>query len=129
MLRDRGRAEDVTQDIFLKVWRALPSFDERRAALSTWLYRIARNTCLTALRNAAYRHAASLDAVVEPATAGDLALAQCVAALPDIERQVTTVFYWEDRSVRHVALALDLPEGTVKSHLHRARRALGEMLE
>ena len=57
MLRDRGRAQDVTQDIFLKLWRALPSYDGR-AALSTWLYTIARNTCLTAVRAESYRRPA-----------------------------------------------------------------------
>ena len=45
MLHDTGRAEEVTQDIFLKLWQALPAYDGR-AAPSTWLYTIARNTCL-----------------------------------------------------------------------------------
>jgi RNA polymerase sigma-70 factor (ECF subfamily) len=57
MLRDRWRAQEVTQDIFLKLWRALPSYDGR-AALSTWLYTIARNTCLTAVRAETYRRPA-----------------------------------------------------------------------
>jgi RNA polymerase sigma-70 factor, ECF subfamily len=60
---------------------------------------------------------------------GNLAIAQCVAALPDVERRVITLFYWEGRSLQDVACALDLPEGTVKSHLHRARRRLGEMMQ
>ena len=47
MLKDRGRAEEVTQDVFLKLWRALPAYDGR-AAPGTWLYTIARNTCLSA---------------------------------------------------------------------------------
>jgi RNA polymerase sigma-70 factor (ECF subfamily) len=67
ILRDRGRAEDVTQDVFLKLWRALPSYDGR-AAVSTWLYTIARNTCLSALRLDSYRQTAALDAVKEPGT-------------------------------------------------------------
>jgi RNA polymerase sigma-70 factor, ECF subfamily len=132
MLRDHGRAEEVTQDIFLKLWRALPSYDGR-AALSTWIYTIARNTCLTALRSEAYRKTTSLDTAREPATTGagpiDMALQQCLERLPEIQREVITLFYFEDRNVAEVAKALDLPEGTVKSHLHRARRALGEMLE
>ena len=65
MLRDRGRAQEVTQDIFLKLWRALPSYDGR-AALSTWLYTIARNTCLTAVRAETYRRPAWRDRAVEP---------------------------------------------------------------
>src|SRR5215475_2172585 len=49
-LRDREAAEDVTQEVFIKVWRALPGFDAR-ASLSTWIYTIARNTSLSALRD------------------------------------------------------------------------------
>ena len=53
ILRDAGRAEEVTQDIFLKLWRALPAYDGR-AAVSTWLYAIARNSCLSAVRAEGY---------------------------------------------------------------------------
>jgi RNA polymerase sigma-70 factor (ECF subfamily) len=132
MLRDTGRAEEVTQDVFVKIWRALPDYDGR-ASLSTWLYTIARNTCLSAVRRAAYRRTTPLEEAAEPSAVShvhrDLSLAQCVAALPEIESLVITLFYWEDRSIHDVALALDLPEGTVKSHLHRARKALGEMMK
>ena len=48
ILRDPALAEDMSQTVFVKVWQAMPSFDGR-AALSTWLYTIARNTCLTAV--------------------------------------------------------------------------------
>ena len=60
MLQDRGRAKEVTQDVFLKVWRALPGYDGR-ASPSTWLYTIARNTCLSALRSATHRRTTPLD--------------------------------------------------------------------
>ncbi len=132
ILRDAGRAEEVTQEVFLKIWRAFPRFDGR-ASVSTWLYTIARNTCLSALRHATRRRVTPLDDIVEPAApdtpAADEALLRCIARLPAADRQVLTLFYWEDQSVRDVALALDLPEGTVKSQLHRARRALARMLE
>jgi RNA polymerase sigma-70 factor (ECF subfamily) len=132
MLKDGGRAEEITQDVFLKVWRALPSYDGR-ASLSTWLYTIARNTCLSAIRSESYRRTTPLAESKEPfAMSGgplDAALKQCVARLPDVQRDVVTMFYFEDRNVAEVAKLMDLPEGTVKSHLHRARRALGEMME
>src|SRR6201987_1580438 len=48
-LRDRESAEDVTQEVFIKIWRALPGYDGR-ASLSTWIYTIARNASLSALR-------------------------------------------------------------------------------
>ena len=131
MLRNAGRAEDVTQDIFVKVWRALPSYDGR-ASISTWMYTIARNTCLSALRNDSYRRTAPLDSIAEPvATASasrDLDLEDALARLPDPLRQVVTLFYLQDRSVKEVAAMLGMPEGTVKSHLHRARHALAALL-
>jgi RNA polymerase sigma-70 factor (ECF subfamily) len=132
MLRDTGRAEDVTQDVFVKLWRALPLYDGR-AAIGTWLYTIARNTCLSAVRAESYRRTIALSEAVEPSAPSTTPLAlsveQCLSRLPDIQRQAITLFYLQERSVADVAAMLDLPEGTVKSHLHRARRALGAMME
>ena len=127
---DAGRAEEVTQDVFLKLWRALPGYDGR-AAPSTWLYTIARNTCMSAARAESYRRTASLDDASERGAVSPVALVlevqQYVAALPEMQREVITLFYLQERSITDVARILDLSEGTVKSHLHRARRALGEM--
>jgi RNA polymerase sigma-70 factor (ECF subfamily) len=132
MLRDRGRAQDATQDVFFKLWRALPSYDGR-AAVSTWLYTIARNTCLTAVRTEAYRRtaggASSREPQVESIGPLDIALKEAIDRLPEVQRTVLTLFYFEDRNIAEVAALLDMPEGTIKSHLHRARRALGDMLE
>lgn len=132
MLRDTGRAEEVTQDVFLKLWQALPAYDGR-AAPSTWLYTIAHNTCLSVVRSEGYRKASPLSAAPEPAASSGLPLylelEQYLAQLPEAQREVITLFYLEEKSVEDVAHLLDLPEGTVKSHLHRARRALGEMME
>jgi RNA polymerase sigma-70 factor (ECF subfamily) len=132
ILRDPGIAEEITQEVFLKAWRAFPSYDGR-AAPSTWLYAIARNACLSAARAQAYRRTTPLDAVAEPFVADamtrDLELEQCLARLPEAARYVITLFYYEQRSIKDVAAMLDLPEGTVKSHLHHARRALAKMME
>lgn len=132
MLRDAGRAEEVTQDVFVKLWQALPAYDGRASA-STWLYTIARNTCLSAVRAESYRKTTALDQSIEPFVAStaprDIALEQCLSRLPDVQREVITLYYLEEKSIKEVATMLDLPEGTVKSHLHRARRALSEMME
>jgi RNA polymerase sigma-70 factor (ECF subfamily) len=132
MLKDAGRAEEVTQDIFLKVWRALPSYDGR-ALVSTWMYTIARNTCLSAIRAESYRRTEPLESVAEPvspaAPGGDVDWMRLLARLPDVQRQVVTLYYFEDRDVREVARLLGLAVGTVKSHLYRARQALAGMLE
>ena len=131
-LRDRGRAEEATQDAFVKLWRALPGYDGR-ATVSTWLYTIARNTCLSALRRESYRRTVPMEAVAEPhagtAPGSEIDWEACLARLPEMQRAVITLFYFEERNLKEVAALLDLPDGTVKSHLHRARRALGDMLE
>ena len=134
--RDRARAEELAQDVFVKIWQVLPRFDGR-ASLSTWLYAITRNTCLSALRYDARRRMQPLDeageraAGVPDARAGaePLDVRRLVDALPEAQRRVITLFYLEDRSLREVGLMLDMPEGTVKSHLHRARRALAGALK
>jgi RNA polymerase sigma-70 factor (ECF subfamily) len=56
-------------------------------------------------------------------------ITQCLSRLPEIQRRVITLFYLEEKQIDEVANLLDMPAGTVKSHLHRARRALGEMLK
>jgi|SRR5688572_8367875 len=131
MLRDAGRAEEVTQDIFLKMWRAFPGYDGR-ALPSTWLYAIARNTCLSVLRAESYRKTSALDDVPEPAAAlpsPPVDWHRLLARLPDAQRHVITLFYFEERSITDVAAMMGVPEGTVKSQLHRARRALADMME
>jgi RNA polymerase sigma-70 factor (ECF subfamily) len=131
-LKDRGRAEEATQDIFLKLWQALPGYDGR-AAPSTWLYTIARNTCLSAVRAESYRRTEELNETAgprsDPRPAAHIDLERRLAMLPEPQREAITLFYLEERSIAEVGAILDMPEGTVKSNLHRARRALGEMME
>jgi RNA polymerase sigma-70 factor (ECF subfamily) len=132
ILKEPGRAEEVTQDVFLKMWQVLPDYDGR-ATLSTWLYTIARNTSLSALRAESYRMTLAIEDYEPPAANWQtgpqhVEIKQLVQRLPEVQQQVITLFYLQDRSVEDVAQMLDLPEGTVKSHLHRARRALADML-
>jgi RNA polymerase sigma-70 factor (ECF subfamily) len=132
--RDRGRAEELTQDTFLKIWRSLPRFDAGRASFSTWLYAVARNTCLSALRHDARRRTLPLDETREPAApacegGARTGVWSLVDRLPEAQRRVITLFYLEDRSLHEVGRLLDMPEGTVKSHLHRARRALADAMK
>lgn len=134
MLRNRSEAEDVSQDIFLRLWRALPGYSGK-ASLSTWIYAISRNACLSQIRKR--RAHLSLDdpevqldpaitglaapATEEPAAAG---LTRMLDSLPARYREVVTLFYLEDKSCEQTATALGLPVGTVKALLHRARRRM-----
>ena len=134
-LRNRDAAEDVTQDVFIKIWRALPSFDGR-ASLSTWIYTITRNASLSALR-AQRPHAslsdpgimAQIDATVKECESETLAdsaaLLRLVDKLPEKQRQVVMLFYMQEQSHEEVSAMLAMPIGTVKTLLHRARARLG----
>ncbi len=134
ILRQRAEAEDATQDVFLSIWRGLPAYTEA-AELSTWIYAITRNTCVSALRK---RHPElSLDgadgcsellpaAEAAPNTA-TLSVLALLDQLPEKQRHIVTLFYFEDRSCEQVAQLLGVPVGTVKALLHRARRKLIEL--
>jgi RNA polymerase sigma-70 factor, ECF subfamily len=133
IMGDSASAEDVTQDAFVKMWQILPEYDGR-ASPSTLLYTIVRNTALSALRTATHRRSASLDCSYEvPAasvdTAAQLETEQLVRRLPGAEQQIVRLFYLQDRKVDEVAQMLGMPIGTVKSHLHRARRRLAEWMK
>jgi RNA polymerase sigma-70 factor (ECF subfamily) len=136
-LRDAALAEDAAQETFVRIWRAQHGFDGR-AALSTWIYAIARNCALTSLRRRRPTESLSDDAVAlaadqaaastqEPGEAD--ALRRVVAALPTPYRLALTLFYYEERSVAEVATRLGLPENTVKSHLSRGRGLLLQRLQ
>jgi RNA polymerase sigma-70 factor (ECF subfamily) len=131
-------AEEVTQDIFVRIWKGLPGYDGR-ASLSTWIYTIARNTAFTA-RKRHRQHvslddpefAQSMEHLPELQTSGREEGAgedvqQFLAQLPDKYRQVITLFYLEQRSYEETAELLGVPMGTVKTYLHRARRELARL--
>jgi RNA polymerase sigma-70 factor (ECF subfamily) len=136
ILGDRAAAEDVAQEVFVKVWQAFDSFDGR-ARLSTWIYAITRNTAIGALRKRSRLVSLSepgVAAVVDaleagpPVDDGDPQLWRLVAALPENQRQAVVLFYQEDRPIEEIADMLGMPANTVKTHLHRARARLAGQL-
>jgi RNA polymerase sigma-70 factor (ECF subfamily) len=133
-LRNQDAAEDVTQEVFIKVWRALPDFDGR-ASLSTWIYTIARNSSLSAIRSRRpYASLSDPEVLAQADTASDVtsqeaefdrpALLRLVEQLPARQRQVVMLFYMQEQSHEEVAAMLAMPVGTVKTLLHRARAQL-----
>jgi RNA polymerase sigma-70 factor (ECF subfamily) len=137
LLRDRAQAEDAAQESLVRVWKALDRYDGR-ASLSSWIYAITRNRCLTALEKR--RSHDFLEELGEEAEFGSPARGQpddgraeqllgLVALLPERLRRALILYYYEERSVSEVALMLGCPEGTVKTMLFRARAALAEMLQ
>jgi RNA polymerase sigma-70 factor (ECF subfamily) len=131
---ERAAAEDVAQEVFVKAFRALPSF-RRDARLSTWLYRIVANACLDELRRRRRvllfgdlppaMHPAVLPA--EPADPrGDVAAA--VQRLAPKLRMAVLLRYFEDLSYQEIASALGVTTGTVASRLNRAHAILAREL-
>jgi RNA polymerase sigma-70 factor (ECF subfamily) len=134
MLRDRGAAEDASQETFVRVWKALPKFDGR-AALGTWIYAIARNTCLMEIggANRSCRWTTPIRPwrrqwKSRPRRPGGGPerdnLLRMVDRLPANQQQAVRLFYLEDRSYETVAELMGMPLGTVKNLLHRARKQL-----
>lgn len=130
-------ADDLGQEVFLRAYRGLVGF-EGRSRFSTWLYRIGYNVFLNhqtrsrelaALPHAFETHAAAPDNELSPGRC-DLRrdLAGAITALPERYRAVVTLYYLQDVSYPEIAEILDLPLGTVKTHLHRAKKLLREQL-
>jgi RNA polymerase sigma-70 factor (ECF subfamily) len=133
-MRNPAQAQDAAQESLVRLWRALARYDGR-ASLSTWIYAIARNWCLTCL--AAQRRTVSLSEAVVQAEVDDLAapeerdaadrgrvLRQLVAELPDMSQRIVALYYFEEQSVAEVSELVGLAQGTIKTHLFRARAAL-----
>jgi RNA polymerase sigma-70 factor (ECF subfamily) len=133
---DGAAAEDVAQEAFARAYRALGSFREE-AKLSTWFYRILVNEAQRQRRWrwVRERFGGAMPEEAEdprPAAAGDPVLrgrvARAVASLPRGQREAFVLVHLEGLSLREAAEATGRATGTIKSHLHRALRALREQL-
>ncbi|MFD0889555.1 RNA polymerase sigma factor [Streptosporangium algeriense] len=131
---DAERADDVAQEIWLAVVRGLPRLREPDR-FAPWLFTIARRSVTDRLRGRYAREREALAAdrtVVEDPVEALLDRAELVgllAELPVPEREVLVLFYLEDLSAEDCARICQVPVGTVKSRLNRARRLLREHLE
>jgi len=135
--RDRGRAEEMAQEAFLRAYRGLKQW-RREAAFSTWLFALATNFYRSELRRIPARNI-PLDEVAEPvdprASDGglededrDLAVRRAVSSLPAKYREALILFYFHEMDVPAAALSLGLPEGTFKARLFRGREILRDKL-
>lgn len=139
MVGDRALAEDLAQDSFVKAFRNLAAFDPSRR-LSSWLFRIAHNTAIDALRRArpatvpldatAGRAELAVPPAPDPVEQHDLgaALHAAMAGLRPDQRAALTLRYEEGLTFDEVGQVLGIPEATARSHVHRARRELSQRL-
>jgi RNA polymerase sigma-70 factor (ECF subfamily) len=135
---DPGRAEDLAQEVFLRVHRGLPYF-RGQARLSTWIYRIAINLISAERRPARTeplegtgegpaREFGAVDRAFDEMVVRDR-MEKAMARLPVHYRVLVSGHYLQGLQYEDLAEALDLPMGTVKTHLHRAKRQLRRLLE
>src|SRR5918995_2779058 len=138
MVADRSRAEDLAQDVFLKVHRGLPYF-RGEARLSTWIFRIVQNVCVQARGRRPVHESLDEGAGNRPPRqfgAEDGAfgaledhdrLDKALAELPPNYRMLVIAHYMRGVQYEALAEALNLPLGTIKTHLYRAKRRLREL--
>jgi RNA polymerase sigma-70 factor (ECF subfamily) len=136
--RDRRDAEELAQEVFFKVWKYARTF-KRRSAFSTWLYRLAVNTCLN------YRQKKKIDPEPMPllgdfAAAADAAgaeiitrerenlLDQALNALPVRQKMALILANFEEKSYEEIAAIMEVSLSAVETLLFRARRNLGKIL-
>lgn len=133
MLGHREDAEDVSQDVFLRIFRNLHRWDSSRP-LMPWMMTIAANRCRTALQQRARVPApmefVDSDVSDNPADHSDLAeeLQLALETLREEYRVCFVLFHQQELGCAEIGEILDCPEGTVKTWLHRARRELAESL-
>jgi RNA polymerase sigma-70 factor (ECF subfamily) len=136
-LNDRGDAEEVTQQVFVSAWRGRASFDPDAGQLGSWLVGVARHRIADQLADRG-RQRRNLEAVTPMvvATSGEedrlvdrVVLADEVNQLDEPRRTILKLAFYEDQTYSQIASRLDLPLGTVKSHVRRGLLHLRDRLK
>ena len=138
LIHDRTRAEEVTNDVMLEVWKSAGRF-EGRSTLSTWILGIARHRTLNAVRGKSL-HLTSIDEASEVAdetatvdagidrAAITARLRVALDRLPPEQREVVELTFMEEMSYKEIAELAHCPENTVKTRMFHAKRKLGPLL-
>jgi RNA polymerase sigma-70 factor, ECF subfamily len=131
--RDRGRAEEMAQEAFLRAWRGLAGW-RRESSFSTWLFALAANVFRSELKRFPTVDI-PIEEIAEPAGAATQhdslakkqskeAVRRAVLALPTRYREPVALFYFHEMDVAAASRTMGLPEGTVKARLARGRELL-----
>ena len=141
--KNREDAEEVSQDIFIKAYRALADF-KGNSKFSTWLYTIVNNTCITFLRKKKLvTHSLDNERIFEAVESQDSGLRanmveqksraamvnKAIALLNPDDAEIITLFYKAEQTLEEIAMILGLETNTAKVRLHRARTRLKEKME
>ncbi len=138
LTRSQETAEDVVSDVFLQVWRHAGCFEER-SRVSTWLLAIARNLAWSVMRQRATEelNPSMLERLEDDAETPEAAtakhqqsamLAHCLKKLSPAHREVVDLVYYHQKSVSEVSDITGVPQATVKTRMHYARKELAELI-
>jgi RNA polymerase sigma-70 factor (ECF subfamily) len=145
VIKDRAAAEEITQDVFLRVWANAKTYKEDQSKVRVWLTRIARNRAIDVLRGRkAHPERQTIDLEQSPSlekasydtpqTALEVTLQQeriqaAVSQLPDEQQQVVTLMYFQGYTQQEIADLLKTPLGTVKTRARLAMLKLRALLQ
>lgn len=135
-MRDATLAEDMAQEAFLKAYRLLKGF-RGDCSFSTWMYRVTCSVCLTELNRRKRRNEVEnelqhhVETAEEPSDRTDMPeiVRKCVHRLPDRYIQIITLYYLKGVSYEEIAQVMNIPMGTLKTWMFRARKQLRGVVE
>ena len=129
MVRNAAVAEDLTQESFLKAWKALPQFGFK-SSLKTWVFSVALNTTRDWLR--ANKHNTEWikahEIINEKEDTETIAVRESLSEVDEESRIILILHYYEELSQKEISRILQIPEGTVKSRLFNAKKKIREVL-
>lgn len=142
MLKNREEAEEVSQDAFIKVYKSLPKF-KSESKFSTWLYKVAYNTCLDRLRskkrvtplismdNFAEQEVSCLMNVLNTIEERERKqmVQNCVNSLPGEDSFLLTLYYFQENSLKEISKIMGINENNLKIKLYRSRIKLAGILK
>lgn len=138
ILPDAGVAGDVLQEVFVKIWRQMESYDPAKGRLFTWMHRIARNTAIDAVRGKDWKKSRLNDPLTENnakipdsgvVPAHDSDLRKMVAALKEEHKILVELSYFQGYTQDEIAKMLHIPLGTVKTRIRAALTRLRRLID
>ncbi len=128
IIPDRELANDILQEVFVKIWRQADSYDEGKGRLYTWMIQIARNSAIDVVRSTKYKLAKQNQEITESVYNSDsddfnpdkIGLRRMVHMLRQEHRELVELSYFQGFTHEEIAKELDMPLGTVKTRLRTA---------
>lgn len=140
IVSDPEAAEEILQDVFVKIWKKADQYDENRSRLFTWMSQIARNTAIDTARLVSFQRNKETDSIdtlvnIDAQLPGkafnkipDVGLQQVIAKIDPEHRELIEYLYFRQYTQKETAEALGIPLGTVKTRLRKAISILREIL-